>query len=42
MTRRWPMKADESRDLVRASATIVCVRKGMNLTKLALTSSRTK
>ena len=37
MTRRWPMKAGAGRLLVRASATILCVRKGMSLTKPALT-----
>ena len=32
----------EGRNLVRASVTILCVRKGMSLTNPALTSSRTK
>jgi len=42
MTRRWPMKPCKDRLLMRASAIILCVRRGVRLTKAASTSSRTK
>ena len=42
MTRQCPMKAGQGRLFVWASATILCVRKGMSLTNSVLTNWRTK
>ena len=36
MTRRWLMNVGEGRDLVRASATILCVCEGMSFAKTSL------